>query len=384
MTDTNDIAYIEYQKLHLDTDNPRLPSTVTRTPKSILTWIAKATAIEDLMNAIGTNNFFAGEPLVVYQHPKKSGEYIVIEGNRRLTAVKLLHDPYECDKPSSQMLALSQESKYKPEKIPVVIQDNRDDVLPYLGFRHITGIEEWQPLAKARYLKQLFDLSIKKEVSERYSDVARTIGSRKDAIKRSLDALAVYNLIEEHGFFEIPELSEETVKFSVLSTALADERIAEFVGSTKKIPVPQSSLFDSQTIEFETVSTDPIVNINVLNKSSVEDLTHWLFEKKDGKTIVGDSRNLGMLGKVIATPRALAALKSNSTLAYAFRLTTGVNDEFINRLYSAQAALEQAAGLVANVDYDSDAMVLTREIFNSIKQIGKSLTDKNLNKEDDF
>lgn len=382
MTDTNDIAYIEYQKLHLDIDNPRLPSTVTRTPKSILTWIAKATAIEDLMNAIGTNNFFAGEPLVVYQHPKKSGEYIVIEGNRRLTAVKLLHDPYECDKPSSQMLALSQESKYKPEKIPVVIQDNRDDVLPYLGFRHITGIEEWQPLAKARYLKQLLDLTpSSKNTAERYRDVAKIIGSRKDYIKRSLDALAVYNLIEEQDFFNIRDLGEESIKFSVLSTALADERIAEFVGLVQK--TPQKSLSENEE-DFTTSATDPIVNVNVLNRTETEELTRWLFEKKDGKKIVGDSRNLGMLGKIIATPKALAALRDNSSLAYAYRLTTGVNEDFINSLYRAQAALEQAAGMVAQVDYTEVNIELARELRDSISLIGNALRKKRVREDDDF
>ncbi|MEI6708024.1 MAG: ParB N-terminal domain-containing protein [Methylococcales bacterium] len=384
MANTNRIENVDYQKLHLDIDNPRLPSNVQRTAKGILTWIAKSTAIEDLMNAIGTNDFFAGEPLVVYPHPKKSDEYIVIEGNRRLTAVKLLHNPAECDKPSSQMCAISQDAEYKPEKIPVVIQANRAEVLPYLGFRHITGIEEWQPLAKAKYLKQLFDLTNStKPVAERYSLVARTIGSRKDAIKRSLDALAVYTVIEDNGFFDIQDLGEESIKFSVLSTALANEHIAEFVGSVTKVPQPQIDLFPEST-EFQLSPTDPIVNSNVLKKSEIEELTRWLFEKKDGKKVVSDSRQLSDLGKVIATPKALAAMRNNSSLAYAFRLTTGVNDDFISSLYTAQSALEQAAGLVANVDYDEVAMELARELNNSIKQIGKTLKDKRVDKDDDF
>ncbi len=295
MANTNNIENIDYQKLHLDIENPRLPSNVRKTPKGVLTWIAKTTTIEDLMNVIGTNNFFAGEPLVVYPHSQKVGEYIVIEGNRRLTAVKLLHNPTECDKANSQICAISKKAKYKPEKIPVVIRPNRADVLPYLGFRHITGIEEWQPLAKAKYLKQLFDLTdAAKPVTERYSLVARTIGSRKDYIKRSLDTLAVYMLIEEHDFFGIQDLGDESIKFAVLSMALADERVAEFVGSAKKIPqtfIEQHNLFENlgeESIEFAGSSIEPIVNSNLLNKTVIEDLARWLFEKKTVKRLLAN------------------------------------------------------------------------------------------------
>ena len=376
MDSVNNIINVDYDKLHLDIENPRLPSNLKKTPKSILTWIAKSTAIEDLMNAIGTNDFFAGEPLVVYPHPKKSGEYIVIEGNRRLTAVKLLHNPDECDRPSSQIKAISQDATYKPPKIPVLNQAKRANVLPYLGFRHITGVEGWSPLAKAKYLKQLFDLTDSQQpVAERYKSVGRTIGSRKDYIKLSLDTLALYLLIEENDFFNIETLGEESIKFSVLSTALNNERIAEFVGVASR---------SSENNDFEYIPTNPIINAGTLKKNNIEELTRWLFEKKEGKTIVGDSRNLKMLGKVLATPKALTALRNNSSLAYAYRLTTGVNEDFINSLYETQANLEQASALIANVDYDDVAMQLIREINNSIKLIGKVFKEKQMSVDDDF
>ncbi|MEA1303469.1 chromosome partitioning protein ParB, partial [Salmonella enterica] len=64
----------------------------------------------------------------------------------------------------------------------------------------------------------------------RYYEVARAIGSRRDHIKRNLDALAVYEIIKKNDFYGIEKLDEETIKFSVLSTALADERLGQFVG----------------------------------------------------------------------------------------------------------------------------------------------------------
>lgn len=367
---------VEIDNLHLDLENPRLPQSVAKTPKGILTWIAKSTAIEDLMNAIASNGFFPGEPVVAYPYPGKDGHFIVIEGNRRLTACKLLQDPSQCEKPTAQMLQIAELAVNKPKKIPVVVADTREEVLPYLGFRHITGIKEWDPLAKARYLKQLLDSTPTSEpIAERYQQVARSIGSRRDHIKRSLDALAVYNVLEHNDFFNIEGLGEESIKFAVLSTALADDRIGEFVGTAKKVGAGQNAT---------RASTDPIVNKTSLKKEPIEELSRWIFEKKDGKTVVGESRNLRELGAVIESPKALQALRNKSTLSYAYRLTSGVNKDFLQHMYAAQGALEEAAGLVANVSFDPEAYDLAKVQQNLVRQIGKTLKEKQVGEEDDF
>lgn len=375
-TELKRMKEVKLKALHLDLENPRLPQSVSKTPKGVLSWIAKSTAIEDLMSAIATNGFFPGEPVVVYPHPTLKDEYIVIEGNRRLTACKLIHDPTLCEKPTAQMIQISETAAHRPEKIPVVVADTRDEVLPYLGFRHITGIKEWDPLAKARYLKQLFDTTKKAlPVADRYQRVARSIGSRRDHIKRSLDALAVYQVLDDNGFFNIEGLGEESIKFAVLSTALADERIGEFVGTTKKVGTGKNATREA---------TNPILNTATIHKKQVEELSRWLFEKKDGKTVVGESRNLRELAAVVDSPKALQALRSRSSLSYAYRLTSGVNKDFMQQMYAAQAALEESAALVANVAFDPESYSLARELSNLIKQIGKTLKDKQAGQEDEF
>lgn len=375
-TELKKMKEVKLKDLHLDLENPRLPQSVAKTPKGVLTWIAKSTAIEDLMSAIATNGFFPGEPVVVYPHPDRPDEYIVIEGNRRLTACKLIHDPTLCEKPTAQMILISETAVHRPEKIPVVVADTRNEVLPYLGFRHITGIKEWDPLAKARYLKQLFDTTKKTlPVAERYHRVARSIGSRRDHIKRSLDALAVYQVLEDNEFFGIEGLGEESIKFSVLSTALADERIGEFVGTIKKVGTGKQATREA---------TNPILDKATIHKKPMEELSRWLFEKKDGKTVVGESRNLRALAAVVESPKALQALRSKSSLAYAYRLTSGVNKDFMQQMYTAQSALEESAALVANVDFDQESYSLAKELSNLIKQIGKTLKDKQAGQEDEF
>lgn len=370
MTD-HPIKYVELKRLKLDPKNPRLPESVQRDQGAMLDYIAESTAIEDLMGAIAENNFFPGEPLVVVPD---GNDFIVVEGNRRLAAVLLLQKPERCNSPGSRMREISANARYKPSELPVVECGTRQEVLPYLGFRHITGVKEWEPLAKARYMKQLFDLTpANNEPPQRYKEVARSIGSRSDHIKRNLDALAIYDVIESHGFYGIDSLNEESIKFAVLSTALADDRIGNFVGITERDGEDYFS------------PLHPIVNPRSLKPKEIQELTEWLYKRDDkGKTRVGESRRLRELAAVVDFPRALTAFREGATLTYAYQLTTEIAKEFLGLLYQAEGSLTIAAGMVATMEYDEESFRASKRIIETIRLIGKTLKEKKTSDEDDF
>ncbi|MBR8005602.1 ParB N-terminal domain-containing protein [Burkholderia vietnamiensis] len=366
-----EINVVNVASLKFDPANPRLPENVERDQQSMLDYIAESTAIEDLMGAIAENDFFPGEPVIVVPSDVQ-GEYLVVEGNRRLGAVLLLQDPTRCSRPTARMKEISAGAKHRPDAIPVIVCATREEVLPYLGFRHITGVKEWDPLAKARYVLQLFEMTKAVNADEGYKEVARAIGSRKDYIKRNLDALAVYRVIEQNGFYGIGDLNEETIKFSVLSTALADDRIGEFVGVSSKE--------DDGTYS----SSDPIVNPEALKAQEVKELTAWLYEKDGkGRTRVGESRNLRQLAAVVDTPRALAEFRKGASLRYSYQLTSSIAQEFMEYLYQAESATTEAAALVASMQYDEEAITVARRVFSTIRLIGNTLKEKKTLADDD-
>jgi len=365
---------LEIGRLALDSANPRLPEAVERDEPSMMAFIAESTAIEDLMQAIGQNGFFEGEPVVAV---REGGEYVIVEGNRRLTAVRLLNNPYVIEKPSARIVSISNDAQYKPAAIPVIVRETRAEVLPYLGFRHITGVKQWEPLAKARYIEQIFnstDNSLPPDA--RYAQVAKTIGSRKDHIRRNLDALAVYRHIKENDFFNIPDLSERTIRFAVLSTAIADERIGAYVGA--------SEAANSAANEDEDfIPTNPIIEPGALKKQHIKELAEWLYKTDEkGATRVGESRNLRQLSAVVSTPKALEAFKSGSTLSYAYRITKGASEELKELLYEAENVLTRAVGFVANVSYDMELYEIAKQLREKIVLIGKTLKDKQISSDD--
>jgi hypothetical protein len=321
-----EIEVISIEDLELDHDNPRLPSSVGRTQDAMLQYIARETSIEELMSVIAENGFFEGEAVIAYKKPKSKGKYIVIEGNRRLAAVRLLKDPGLYPK-RKRIQEIAEHAEHKPKELPVIVYEKREDVLTYLGYRHITGVKQWDPLAKARYMLQLFEQTDKRKSAEdRYREVAREIGSRSNHIRRSLDALAVFKEMEVNSFYNIEGLDETTIEFSLLSTALAYPSISRLVGS----------------------DSDPIVKPSALNKDNIDRLARWMFEKQStGETVLGESRNIKKLASVADNHVALSALMKGSRLEVAYRQTSGVKEEFVQHLYTAQSNLQSASSLWA-------------------------------------
>ncbi|MFU8789371.1 MAG: hypothetical protein ACNA7G_10095 [Methylobacter sp.] len=183
----------------------------------------------------------------------------------------------------------------------------------------------------------------------------------------------LYNVIEGNDFYGIDGLTEESIKFAVLSTAIADNRIGNFVGVSKKVT------------ESDFVSQDPIVNREALKEKEIAELTRWLYEKNEkGKTRVGESRNLRELSAVVDNPKALKAFRGGSPLKIAYQQTSDLIKDFLGLLYQSEGSLAEAAGMVATVNYDQDAYNVARRISENIKLIGRELQEKRNADEDSF
>lgn len=74
-------------ELQLDVFNPRLPKSKQGKDEGVvIEYLLLEAATLELMESIGENDFFVGEMLLVIPNEEERDKYIVIEGNRRLTA----------------------------------------------------------------------------------------------------------------------------------------------------------------------------------------------------------------------------------------------------------------------------------------------------------
>src|SRR5687767_14689436 len=93
MPEPKTIEYVDVGNLRFDPLNPRFPKGLNgKVEAEVFSWMLRDATIIELMGSIGELGYFPGEPLLVAKTNKK-GVFEVVEGNRRLTAVKLLREP---------------------------------------------------------------------------------------------------------------------------------------------------------------------------------------------------------------------------------------------------------------------------------------------------
>lgn len=372
MNNNKEIEKINIDKLAFDLENPRLPTSLhnNKDDADVVTWMVKNAKLIELMTSIASQGFFDGEPLLAYQDPQ-SDKYVVVEGNRRLAAVKLLNNA---------TLSQTQKNKIKEvvdetydddiQKLPIIIYESRDEIVEYLGYRHITGVKSWGALAKAKYLSQLRDILIKKQgladndYQSQYIRLAKDIGSSSNYVARLLTGLKIYEHIEAHEFFDIPELTEESINFSLLTTALSYQNISKYIG-----------LDSAKDIEIKNLQTDKL-----------KDLSEWIYKKNDaGNTRLVDSRNLKNLSAVVKHKIALAKFRSGeANLEEAVFLTDQPIEVFNNALSEVLKHFKIASDMVNHIDQTDDKQIeRLKEIAEFNRNLHTIVKSKLVNQDDD-
>ncbi len=294
-----DLSYLSVDSLNLDPQNPRLGRDKRRAQldqDGLLAEMANWT-LEELIDSFAqSGGFWTQDALIAVADTKKDGSdqsYTVIEGNRRLASIKILYKAIKGEIVPPRWLQ-DRLATFSPPleddlftKIPVLIADRREDVLAYLGFRHVTGIKQWRPAEKAEFITSLVD-----DQRLSYRDVARQIGSRSDTVRQNYTAFKMLVQMEEMENFDWSEVEE---RFSLLFLSIRSEGTRDFLGVELKGEAPPAE----KPIPAE-------------KQENAEAFVGWLFGTKDKRPIVGDSRNVDRFGEILSEPRAVDYLRSST------------------------------------------------------------------------
>jgi hypothetical protein len=347
---SDSITQVPTGNLHFDPDNPRFYrlGRGDLSEYSIIEEMVDNEGLFDLMRSIGEQGYFQGEPLLVAE---EEGRYVVIEGNRRLAAVKLLKGEIQAPPRRTQSVRqLIDEAKTLPgDSLPCIIYSSRQDVLRYLGYRHITGIKQWDSLSKARYLASVRDTFYSRlPIPEQMKSLANDIGSRSDYVAQLLAAFNLYDTAENSSFFGL-RISQNDVEFSYLTTALNYTNITDWLGLESRKDTVQSGL----------------------NQEHLKELFAWMFvQDQQGRTILGESRNLKELAAVIGSESGIASLRKDGDLSTAFLFSEGPLEALSNALENAIKHTRTAWELLLETPEITAAHEgLVDELFENIRNI---------------
>ena len=338
------LMQVPIHDLRLDADNPRLPASLKNSSQAEL-----ATVLEmgfeayAIAQSIADNGFFVAEPLLVIASENEQATWIVVEGNRRLTALLGLTnssvraefaDPERWD----QLAARSKVSD--TDLVPVVLHPSRESTHAELAKAHVIGKLAWPPFAQATFI------AARVHEGRSFSEVAELLGVPKSRVADLYRDQAIVAQAQTLGL----TTGQIEKAFSLLTVTMSSTKLRDHIGAP----------LGSQLVP----GNDPIPADKTDN---LAELITWVFGSAHEEPKITDSRQISLLGNVVATPVGLGALRAGDSLDQAKQKVAaqGMNprDRLVNRLTTGRSAILAAADDLS--EYTDDAAV--RDLVEDIE-----------------
>lgn len=360
------IEKIKISDIDLDVNNPRFGDgefDSTTSQSEVLNFIVSNFGVDDVLSSLSVNGFFAAEPLIC---KKKNGRYVVLEGNRRLTAMLILSNDQRAAAHGERIKKYQELHKQHNnplfDPVPAIVFDEGEDekaLLSYLGVRHIVSTKDWDSFAKAHWVYSTIEgnqLSIE--------DVSTMTGDNHQTIKKLLQGYNYVKQLENENLFN-PEDSNKGGRgsnskypFSWVYTILGYKQIKDFLDlsgdATNREPIPKKSL----------------ENAALLLKAMFGD-------KSKGKdSQVSDSRNLSQLAAAVSTPEKIRFLKEGKHVKDIEDLTKPVDERLESIFFSIRDLLAEANDRLVRENLNNSKIPTLKEYLEQLKRQFKELDKK--------
>ena len=337
--------------LLLDPQNPRLPESKQGISQSELAEeLDLGFEAFTIAESIASHGFFKSEPLIVIPADGEEGKWIVVEGNRRLTALlALAREDIRVNFPDSDKWneLATKAGITNNSEVPIVVVKSRAEVVPIIGFRHISGILAWTPYAQARYIAKLVE-----DDGLTISEVSRLIGIEKTRAGNLYRDQAIAKQATSFGIDTGPVESS----FSLLTVAMNNVKLREHIGATlgSRLEPGQSA-------------------IPVEKESQLRELLTWIYGDGETAPKITDSREMTKLGKVVGSEIGLAALRGGATLELAIQTMDedlpNAGRRLVKHLNAARNSLQSAAAYVDERENSQEITELIEEIRDALNAL---------------
>jgi hypothetical protein len=343
-------------ELLFDPQNPRLAELgLSKNPsqREILEVLWQAMSVDEVAWSIAKNGFFQYEPLFV--QVDNNNNY-VIEGNRRLAAVKLLLDKkLRKELAATDLPTISEAAAAKLSRLPVIFS-TRQDVWEYLGYKHVNGPAEWGPFSKAEYIAWVHN-----HLGVPLEEVAERIGDRHLTVQRLYCGWVLLEQAEKAKVWDRDDRTKSHFAFSHLYTGLGYDGFKQYLGIT-----------DTSLEERQPVPKGKLKNLG--------QLCVWLYGSKkldQDPVIKSQNPDLRLLDEVLKSLPAIDALTSGLPLEVAHDVSQGDERIFRESLQRAKHYIQRArATLSTGYAGETDLLQTADAIFRTVEDLCEDMRNK--------
>ncbi|QPD00213.1 hypothetical protein [Qipengyuania soli] len=352
---------VPVDELHFDRNNPRF--TPDKQPKSntdvaIIEYLDRTADLGELVQSIAASGYVDIEPLIVID---RNDELIVLEGNRRLGALKVLRDPKIAEASNVAVPELSDEIKKTLQEVSAFLVHHEDEARNLIGFKHINGPQGWDAYAKALYASNWLDDELKKgDGGLSLTDIAARMGDKHDTLYRIVSAIYVLQQAEAAEIFRVEDRVKKNFHFSHLYTALTYSEYRDFLGLDKA----------------DRTANPPKNPVPPENLDRLQRILVWLYGKKSENrqpAIRTQAPDLSNLKKVLGNQVARRIMMERNDLFEALQMTVEGGDRFSKALVDAQSSLRTAVTEVVNADDDEETISIAEDVRTRANFILRSL-----------
>ncbi|HEY5303035.1 MAG TPA: hypothetical protein VIJ86_03140 [Acidimicrobiales bacterium] len=303
-----------------------MPDTTFEDEIEAISFLYAQADLGELIQSIGNSGWLDFEPLIV-----EESTLTVIEGNRRLAALRILADAN-----LQTQFKVTMPHKLHTGAIPTEIQVNyvssRREARDFIGFKHVNGAFKWDSYAKARFAYSWL------QDGDGIEEVSRRLGDGHNTVSRLINGVIVLQHAEGARLFDKEQRSKKSFYFSHLYTALSTANVRRFLG----LPEGDNSVL-------------PIEPVPISHRQQLRSLLSWLYGQEDEPSVIrSQNPDLGRLVSVLGSDRAVEVLTLTRDLDRAFDVVEDKAKAFERSFFRLSSSAEDVSRIIARYDPKSD------------------------------
>lgn len=305
--------------------------------------------IKDLIGSFKANGILKLDPIQVKEIADK--KYVVIEGNRRTAALKLLQEEF---KTGNDVGALTQES-FRSVEVVLTPDESPVQHLITMGLHHINGKRKWSPVNQAQLI---YDLRHTHEQSE--EEIMDALSITKHSLRRALRTLAFINAYKDSDYGD----QFSPTQYSIFEEVIKTRNVKDWLG------------WDDQEMVCRRIRNQERLFSWISSEEEFDDEEREDLIQKD--PIITKSHEIRELGKFIEDAAAVEKMESSRSVTTGFALSEAVGEqrfrnaiENLNKDVNAAFQFSEFMG-----DAELERVTHLRDKLDSLIPSSKALIEK--------